>query len=264
MIEIKSPAQIAKMRESGKLLAHALDEMSAAAKPGVTLKEIDSIGKAILDEAGAKSPFLNYHPAWAPTPFPGVICASVNDVIVHGIPGDYLLKDGDLLSIDFGVVLDGWCSDAARTIAIGSVSASDQKLSDVTREALYAGIAAAQLGNTLGDIGFAISQLAKKNKFGILDDHGGHGIGSEMHMEPFLPNVGKRGKGTRLREGMVLAIEPMFIADGSGGYKEDADGWTLRTRRGAKAAHWEHSVAITADGPVVLTASVSDRDGSGQ
>ncbi|MBI9115074.1 type I methionyl aminopeptidase [Sanguibacter suaedae] len=254
MIEKKSPAQIEKMREAGRVVARAHEAMEAAAGVGVTLREIDAVGAAVLAEHGATSPFLDYHPDWAPVPFPGVICASVNDAIVHGIPTDYALQDGDLLSVDFGAVLDGWCGDAARSYVVGTPRPGDQELVDVTRAALDAGIAAARPGNTIGDIGYAVAKVARDARVGILDDHGGHGIGSEMHMDPFIPNVGRRGKGMKLVPGLTIAIEPMFIADGRGSYTHDADGWTLRSTKGARAAHWEHTIVITADGPQILTA----------
>lgn len=254
MIEKKSPAQIEKMRAAGRVVARALAAMEDAADVGVTLREIDAVGARVLTEAGATSPFLDYHPDWAPSPFPGVICASVNDAIVHGVPTDYALADGDLLSIDFGAVLDGWCGDAARSFIVGTPRPGDAELVEVTRAALEEGIAAAQAGNTIGDIGHAVQKVARKARVGILEDHGGHGIGTEMHMDPFIPNEGKRGKGMKLTPGLVIAIEPMFIADGRGGYTHDDDGWTLRSVRGARAAHWEHTVAITDGGPRILTA----------
>ncbi|PFG33639.1 methionine aminopeptidase type I [Sanguibacter antarcticus] len=251
---MKSPEQIEKMRETGRVVARALQAMQDASAVGVTLKEIDAVGAGVLADAGATSPFLNYHPDWAPTPFPGSICASVNDVIVHGIPTDYALADGDLVSIDFGAVLDGWCGDSARSFIVGTPRPGDQDLVDTTKAALDAGIAAAQVGNTIGDIGYAVQKVAKKARLGNLEDHGGHGIGTEMHMDPFVPNEGRRGKGMRLAPGMVIAIEPMFIADGRSDYRHDDDGWTLRSSRGARAAHWEHTIAITKDGPRILTA----------
>lgn len=251
---MKTPAQIVKMREAGRVVARALQAMQDAAAVGVTLKEIDTVAAGVLADAGATSPFLDYHPDWAPVPFPGVICASVNDAIVHGIPTDYALQDGDLVSIDFGAVLDGWCGDSARSFIVGTPRPEDQRLVDVTKAALDAGIAAAQVGHTVGDIGHAVSRVARKARFGNLEDHGGHGIGTEMHMDPFVPNEGRRGKGLRLTPGLVIAIEPMFIADGHGDYVQDDDGWTLRSPRGARAAHWEHTIAITDDGPMILTA----------
>jgi len=254
MVDLKSAEQLAGMREAGRVVAIALHAMKDAAAPGVTLLELDEVGHEVLRSHGATSPFLNYHPRWAPVPFPGVTCISVNDAIVHGVPTAEPLADGDLVSLDFGAVLDGWCGDSALSFSVGTGSAQDAALIAATDEALQAGIAAAQPGATIGDIGFAVSKVARKHRFGVLEDHGGHGIGREMHMEPFVPNEGRRGKGTRLSPGLTIAIEPMFIADGRGDYKHDDDGWTLRTVKGARAAHFEHSIAVTADGPVILTA----------
>ncbi|WP_435299732.1 type I methionyl aminopeptidase [Timonella sp. A28] len=254
MIEIKNGQQIEKMREAGHVVATALQAMEQAAEIGMTLRDLDAIGARVLKEAGAISPFLNYHPDWAPTPFPGSICASVNDAIVHGIPNNYTIQDGDVISIDFGAVLNGWCGDSARTFIVGNAAPEDTALVELTRQALYAGIEAAKIGNTIGDIGYAINQIAKKNKLGNLNDHGGHGIGTEMHMDPFVPNEGRRGKGMKLQAGLVIAIEPMFILGGRGDYMYDDDGWTIRSTRGGRAAHWEHTIAITENGPDILTA----------
>ncbi|ACV08567.1 type I methionyl aminopeptidase [Jonesia denitrificans] len=253
MIEKKTPEQIEKMRVVGAVVATALEEMQQAAAPGVSLKELDAVGAQVLADHGATSPFLNYHPDWAPSPFPGSICASVNDAVVHGIPTDQLIADGDVVSIDFGAVLDGWCGDAARTFIVGTPRPEDEHLIEVTRQALYAGIEAAQVGNTVGDIGHAVHALARKHRLGNLEDHGGHGIGTEMHMDPFVPNKAKKGKGTRLEEGMVICIEPMFILGGKDSYYYDDDGWTIRSIKGGRSAHWEHTIAITAQGPDILT-----------
>lgn len=253
MIELKTAADIEKMRATGRVVATALAAMEDAAKVGMTLKELDAIGAKVLADAGATSPFLNYHPDWAPTPFPGSICASVNDVVVHGIPGDYELKESDLVSIDFGAVLDGWCSDSARSFIVGAPREADVRLLQATEEAMYAGIAQCQIGNTIGDIGYAVNGVAKKYKLGNLWDHGGHGIGTEMHMDPFVPNEGRRGKGTKLVEGMVICIEPMFIQGKKGDYYYHEDGWTILSASGGRAAHFEHTIAITANGPDILS-----------
>jgi len=254
MVDLKSAEQIAGMREAGRVVARALHAMKDAAAPGVTLLELDEVGHDVLRTHGATSPFLDYHPRWAPVPFPGVTCISVNDAIVHGIPTSQVLAEGDLVSLDFGAVLDGWCGDAALSFTVGQPSARDAELVAATEEALHAGISAAQPGSTIGDIGHAVSRVARAHKFGVLEDHGGHGIGREMHMDPFVPNEGRRGKGMRLSPGLTIAIEPMFIADGRGDYKHDDDGWTLRTVKGARAAHFEHTIAVTTDGPLILTA----------
>lgn len=254
MIDLKSPSEIAAMRAAGRVVGQALEAMRAASAPGVTLTELDEAAREVLSAAGATSPFLGYHPNWAPTPFPGVVCASVNDAIVHGIPGDLALAEGDLVSLDFGAVLDGWCGDSAISFVVGEGSPEDLELIDATRQALADGIAAAQVGGTIGDIGFAVDAIARRHKYGNLEDHGGHGIGREMHMEPFVPNHGRRGKGLRLVEGLTIAIEPMFIAGRNSSYKYDDDGWTIRSASGRRAAHFEHTIAVTADGPIILTA----------
>ncbi|MGB3481341.1 MAG: type I methionyl aminopeptidase, partial [Mycobacterium sp.] len=173
--------------------------------------------------------------------------------VVHGVPTDEVLADGDLVSVDFGAVLNGWCGDAARSFTIGAGSPGDADLIAASERALAAGIAAARPGNTLGDIGFAIAASARKDGYGLLADHGGHGIGRTMHESPDVPNEGRRGKGMKLRPGLVIAIEPMLIGDGTEDYLHDPDGWTLRTVSGARAAHSEHTVAVTADGPRILT-----------
>jgi methionyl aminopeptidase len=207
----------------------------------------------VLARHGATSPFLNYHPDWAPSPFPAVLCTSVNDAIVHGVPNAEVLADGDLVSVDFGATLRGWCGDAARSFIVGTPRAQDAALIAATDAALAAGIAAVRSGNTLGDIGYAIEKVARGAGYGMLADHGGHGIGRTMHEDPHVPNEGRRGKGMKLRPGLVIAIEPMLIADGTDGYRHDSDGWTLRTATGARAAHSEHTVAITRDGARILT-----------
>jgi methionyl aminopeptidase len=182
-----------------------------------------------------------------------VLCTSVNDAVVHGIPKAELLADGDLVSIDFGAVLNGWCGDAARSFVVGTARPEDSALIAATDAALAAGIAAVRPGNTLGDIGHAIGTSARRAGFGMLADHGGHGIGRTMHEAPHVPNEGTPGKGMTLRPGLVIAIEPMLIADGTDDYRHDADGWTLRTATGARAAHSEHTVAVTDDGARILT-----------
>lgn len=253
MVELKTAGEIDAMAAAGSVVAEALAAVRAAAGAGVTLRELDEVASGVIFGAGASAVFLHYAPEWAPVPFPGVICASVNDAVVHGIPGSYRLRDGDLLSVDCGAKLEGWCGDSAISFTIGPERREDQSLIDATEQALAHGIAAALPGNRLGDIGAAIGQYARSLGYGMLADHGGHGIGREMHEDPHVANEGRVGKGFRLRPGLVIAIEPMLIADGSDDYRHDVDGWTLRTLTGARAAHSEHTVAITADGPVILT-----------
>jgi methionyl aminopeptidase len=245
MVEIKTDAAMDAMREAGRVVANALAAAREAARPGVTLLELDEAARQVIHEAGAKPAFLGYQPGFAPTPFPAVICASVNDAIVHGIPDRYRLRDGDLLSIDCGATLDGWTGDAAISLTIGPPAPADQRLIETARRALDAGIAAAVPGARVGDIAHAVGRTARAAGYGV--------IGRAMHEDPDVPNEGRPGRGFPLRHGLVLAIEPMLIASGRDGYHVARDGWTLRTDDGSRAAHVEHTVAITDDGPRVLT-----------
>jgi methionyl aminopeptidase len=253
MPELKTEAELAVMREAGQIVAAALAAVKRHAAVGMTLRELDDVAAAVISARGAHPLFLDYHPRWAPTPFPGVICASVNDVVVHGIPSDERLADGDLVSIDCGARFDGWCGDAAISFVVGEPDPHDLDLIAVTELALDAGIAAARPGNTMGDIGEAIGSVARGAGYGLLADHGGHGIGRRMHEDPSVPNEGRAGRGMRLEPGRVLALEPMLVAGGKDAYKVDRDGWTIRTDDGSRAAHAEHTVAVTATGPRVLT-----------
>ncbi len=256
MVELKTDAEIAVMREAGRVVARCLAAVQAASVSGATLKQLDTVAHDLMDDAGAKPAFLDYHPRFAPSPYPGVICASVNDAVVHAIPGSYRLVEGDLVSIDCGAFLDGWCSDAAISYVVGGPDAADPAdltLIEVTERALYAGIRAARAGARLGDVGAAVAGVARPAGFGMLADHGGHGVGRAMHEQPHVPNEAPAGKGLRLRHGLVIAIEPMLHAGGSDAYRDDPDGWTLRTADGSRAAHVEHTIAVTADGPRILT-----------
>ncbi|WP_030230784.1 type I methionyl aminopeptidase [Streptomyces sp. NRRL S-350] len=253
MVELKSDAALDAMREAGRVVADALAAVRETAAVGVSLSELDEVARGVLTAAGATSPFLGYRPSFAPVPFPAVICASVNDAVVHGIPDGYRLRDSDLVSIDCGAVLDGWAGDAAVSFTVGTARPEDTALIDDTRRALEAGIAAAVVGNRIGDIAHAIGTVARARRYGMLEGFGGHGIGRRMHEDPHLPNEGRPGRGYPLRAGLVLAIEPMLIAGGRDDYSTDPDGWTLRTNDGSRAAHVEHTVAITEDGPRILT-----------
>ncbi|MFI7026172.1 type I methionyl aminopeptidase [Micromonospora sp. NPDC049900] len=254
MVELKTPGEIAVMREAGRVVATALAAAQAAATVGMSLRELDEIAAAVISEAGAKPSFLHYHPRSAPSPYPAVICTSVNDAVVHGIPTAYRLADGDVLTVDCGAYIDGLHGDSAVTFIVGTADPADQRLVDETRRALHAGIAAATPGARMGDIAHAIGTVGRSQGFGLMENHGGHGIGRAMHEDPFVPNEGKPGRGLRLRPGLVLALEPMFLAGGDDRYRVDPDGWTLRSADGSRAAHWEHSIAVTEDGPVILTA----------
>lgn len=253
MVEIKTDDALEAMREAGRVVAHALAAAERAAAVGVRVRELDEAARAVLDEAGASSPFLGYRPSFALVAFPAVICASVNDAIAHGIPDDYRLRDGDLVSVDCGAELDGWTGDAAISFTVGAPRPADLELIAATRQALEAGIAAANVGNRIGDIAHAVGTVARKAACGMPADFGGHGIGRRMHEDPHVPNRGRPGRGFPLRHGLTLAIEPMLMSGGSDDYWTDSDGWTMRTSDGSRAAHFEHTVAVTADGPRVLT-----------
>jgi methionyl aminopeptidase len=254
MVEIKTPGEIEAMRAAGQVVARALAAVRASAAIGVTLKELDEVARDVLKQAGATSPFLGYKPAFAPVAFPAVICASLNDEALHGIPDSRRLADGDLLSIDFGATLDGWTGDSAISFTVGTPAERDTRLIDTARAALSAGIAQAVPGNKVGDISAAIGRVGRAGGYGINTDFGGHGVGHTMHEEPSVPNEGRAGRGLRLRPGIVIAIEPWFMAGGKDGYVIDDDGWTIRSADGSRAAHVEHTVAITPDGPLILTA----------
>jgi methionyl aminopeptidase len=252
MIELKTPGEIEAMRAAGAVVADALAATSAAARVGVRLTELNQIAADIISAAGATSPFLGYQPGFAPSPFPGVICTSVNDAVLHGIPDGYRLREGDLLSIDCGAVLDGWAGDAATSQIVGTPRPGDQHFISTARAALAAGIAAAQVDAKIGDISAAIAAVGRGAGYGINTDFGGHGIGHTMHESPSVPNEGRPNRGLRLKPGLVIAIEPWFLAGGDG-YRTDPDGWTLRSADGSQGVHVEHTVAITTDGPRVLT-----------
>jgi len=253
MVEIKTAGEVQAMRAAGQVVAQILAAPRAEAKAGMALTELDEIARGVLAEAGATSPFLGYQPGFASIPFPAVICTSVNDAALHGIPGRYRLAAGDLLSVDCGAVLDGWAGDAAISFTIGPPDPADARLIATAGEALRAGIAAAVPGGRIGDISAAIGAAGRAAGYGICTDFGGHGVGRAMHEDPHIPNEGRRGRGPRLVPGLVVAIEPWFLAGGRDSYEIDEDGWTIRSGDGSRAAHVEHTVAITADGPQILT-----------
>lgn len=246
MITRKSKDQVALMRRAGRVVAEIHEACTKATRPGVTTAELDAVARAVIERRGARSNFLNYHG------FPAVICTSPNDVIVHGIPGDYSLEEGDILSIDAGAIIEGWHADAAVTIPVGKVDSEAHRLIEVTRRSLEEAINRAVAGQHLGDIGAAVEAVATEAGFSVVREYVGHGIGTAMHEEPPVPNYGQFGRGVRLKEGYVLAIEPM-INQGKAETETLEDGWTVVTRDGSLSAHFEHTVAITADGPVVLT-----------
>jgi methionyl aminopeptidase len=253
-IQLKTPEQIALMRQAGLVVARALREMRDAARPGVSTADLDAIARDVLRAEGASSSFLGYHG------FPAVICASVNDRVVHGIPSrTEHVSDGDVISIDFGAIVDGWHGDSAITVLVGDVSPEARALSEACEASMWDGLASARPGRRLTDISHAIeTSVRQSGEYGIVAGYGGHGIGTEMHMAPHILNYGRGGKGPRLVPGMALAIEPM-ITLGSRATQELDDGWTVTTVDGSWAAHWEHTVAILDDGPWVLTAEDGGR-----
>ena len=257
MIELKTPGEIEAMAAAGAVVARALAEIERAAQVGTRLDALDAVAREVLRTAGATSPFLGYHPSFGAGPFPGVVCLSVNDAVLHGLPIAYRLRDGDLLSVDCGATLDGWTGDAATSFCVGHTSVADARLLERTRHALAAGIDAAQPGARLGDVSAAIGRVARAAGFGLHRDFGGHGIGRTMHESPHVPNDGRAGRGMRLTPGLTIAVEPWFLAGGLDAYRFDDDGWTLRSTDGSRGAHFEHTIAVTPTGPRVLTAHPS-------
>jgi methionyl aminopeptidase len=254
MIQIKNDAEIGLMRAAGLVVGRTLEALTAAAVPGVTTADLDQLAETRIRAAGAVPSFKGYQPHRGVPPFPGSICASVNDEIVHGIPGGRVLGDGDIISIDCGAILDGWHGDAAVTVAVGDVPDEVRELIRVTEESMWRGLAAGRLGGRVSDIGHAVeSYVRSQGEYGIVEEYGGHGIGTEMHQEPHVLNYGRPGRGPRLQKGLVLAVEPMLTL-GSPRTRELDDEWTISTADGRWAAHFEHTFAITADGPWVLTA----------
>jgi methionyl aminopeptidase len=249
-VTIKRAAEIESMRAAGRILADILDVLHAELRPGVTTGELDEIAARMMRDAGAVSSFKGYG---SNPPFPGVICASLNDEVVHGIPSPRRrLAAGDLVSIDVGCIVDGWHADCARTWAVGEVTPEEAQLIEATRRGMEAGIAAAVPGNHLGDIGHAIESVAHEYGYGIVRPFVGHGIGQAMHEEPQVPNYGRPGAGMLIEAGMCFAIEPMYNLGGDEVFVE-GDGWTVRTADGGRSAHFENTIAVTADGPDVLT-----------
>ncbi len=253
MIEIRTPEEIERMAAAGEFVASVLDETAAACAVGVNLLTLDALAHDLLRARGAESCYIEYHPSFGGSPFGKVICTSVNDAALHGLPHDYRLRDGDVLSLDFAASVDGWVADSALTLIVGTLREEDSRLISTAQDALDAGIAAAVVGNRIGDISAAIGSIARAAGLRINTDFGGHGVGRTMHGDPHIPNDGRPGRGLPLRAGLVFAIEPWFML-GTNRIYTDPDGWTLRSLDGSRAAHVEHTVAITEAGPRVLTA----------
>jgi methionyl aminopeptidase len=253
VIELRTATQIQEMRPAGRFVADVITRLAEVAEVGVNLLDLDAVAHEMIRERGAESCYIDYHPSFGASPFGKVLCTSVNDAVLHGLPRDYTLQDGDLLSVDFAASVDGWVSDSAFSLVVGTPREEDLRLIEVTDRALAAGIGAAQVGNRVGDISHAIAGVARKAGLKINTQFGGHGVGRTMHGDPHIPNDGRPGRGFPLRPGLVIAIEPWFLHTTDEIYT-DPDGWTLRSADGSRGAHMEHTVAITEDGPIILTA----------
>ncbi|MGV9673735.1 type I methionyl aminopeptidase [Nocardia sp. NPDC003482] len=252
MVELKSPAEIERMRVTGRFVADVLSELRERAQVGVNLLDLEKHVRRRIQERGATSCYWDYAPSFGRGPFRNTICLSVNDAVLHGLPFDYTLRDGDVLSMDLAVEIDGWVADSAVTVIVGSASEEDRRLVRATEEALAAAIAVAVPGNRIGDISAAIAGVARSYGYPINTEFGGHGLGRTMHEDPHVPNNGKPGRGFRLVPGLTLALEPWFAATTDRIFT-DPDGWTLRSADGSRTAHSEHTIAVTEDGPTVLT-----------
>ena len=251
-IRLKSSDEIAKMRKVGLIVADVLDAVEEACRPGVSTWKLNEIAEQVMSRAGATSAFIGYAPGGAP-PYPAVLCTSINEVIVHGIPNKQVfLQEGDIIGIDFACYKEGFCADSARTVGVGAISEEARRLIEVTRESLERAIACCQPGRRMGDVGWAVQSHAEASGYSVVKNFCGHGIGRRMHEDPAVPNYGEPGRGRRLKSGLVIAIEPM-VNQGKETLQVLSDGWTAVTRDRRLSAHVEHSVAITPDGPFVIT-----------
>lgn len=252
MIELKSPAEIERMHVTGQFVAQILSEVGELADVGVNLLDLEHHVRKRIRDRGAESCYWDYAPSFGRGPFRNVICLSVNDAVLHGLPHDYTLGDGDILTMDLAVGIDGWVADSARTVIVGTPAESDVRLVRATEDALEAGIRAAQPGHRLGDVSAAIEAVATGYGYPVNTEFGGHGLGRTMHEDPHVPNRGRAGRGLKLQVGMTLALEP-WLAATTDKIVFDPDGWTIRSADGSRTAHSEHTIAITEDGPLVLT-----------
>jgi methionyl aminopeptidase len=248
----RRPDEIAKMRKAGRVVAEMLEKTSAAVRPGVTTAELDRIARGVLERRGARSNFLGYRGPGGVPPFPAVICTSPNNVIVHGIPGPYMMKEGDIVSLDCGAIVEGYHGDAAVTVAVGQPNALADKLMRVTQESLMAAMAQLVEGNRLHEVGLAVQTVAEGAGFSVVRGYVGHSIGTQMHEDPQVPNYWPGTPGPKLRTGMVFAVEPMVNAGAADTVQLD-DGWTVVTADGSLSAHFEHTIAVMDDGPEILT-----------
>jgi len=241
------------MRPAGRFVAAVLSELEQVAEVGMTTRDLDAHAHQMIRAAGARSVYLGYHPSFGAMPYPGVLCTSVNDAALHGLPSDQVLAGGDVVSVDFAAQVDGWVADSAVTFQLPPTTTEAQRLLATTAAALEAGIAMARVGGRMGDISAAIGKVGQDAGYGVNSDFGGHGVGRTMHEDPHVPNRGRRGTGPRLKKGLVIAVEPWFMAE-TEDYVIDDDGWTIRSADGSLAAHFEHTIALTEAGPLVLTA----------
>ena len=262
MIELKSADEIDKMAVTGEFVAQVLATLSDEARPGVNLMQLELHARQLVSDRGATSCYWDYAPSFGRGPFRNVICLSVNDAVLHGLPHDYVLRDGDVLSMDLAVAVDGWVADSARTVIVGTPREEDRQLVRAGEEALEAAIDAAQAGQRLGDVSAAIGAVAARHGYPVNLEFGGHGLGRTMHEDPHVANAGRAGRGLRLRPGLTLALEPWF-ARTTDEITYDPDGWTIRSADGSRTTHSEHTIAITQDGPLVLTRREGELAGSG-
>lgn len=260
MIELRTPAEIEEMKGAGRFVASVLEATRDATSVGTNLLELDRLAHAMIRSAAAESCYIEYHPSFGASPFGKVLCTSVNDAALHGLPYDYRIQDGDLVTLDFAASVDGWVADSAVSFVVGTPRDEDVALIETVEAALEAGIAAAVVGGRMGDVSAAIGAVARGAGFGVNTDFGGHSVGRTMHGDLHVPNDGKANRGFPLKAGLVFAIEPWLMLGTDRIYTDD-DGWTLRSIDGSRAAHAEHTIAVTDDGPVVLTARSADKAG---